>query len=120
MKKFLFVLTLFFAVSMVALAQSQVLTGTWSAGPGTAQYTLDKNEGDRSVVISVEFDTPFETKPDVMLGITMLDATSATNVRYKVEALSVSRDGMTIKISTWADTRIFGIQGYWLAHAEGM
>lgn len=110
----LFVLSLAFAVS----AQVKVLSGTWSASTSTPGYTLAENKGDRSVTLTVNFLDPFENKPDVTLAVTLLDATSDKNVRYKVEALSVSRDAMTIKISTWADTRILGIQGYWLAHGE--
>lgn len=118
MKKLLLTLGLFLMVSAVAFSQAQVLSGTWGASKTTEGYTLAENSGDRSVTISVNFLEPFENKPDVILGVTLLDATSDKNVRYKVETLSVSRDAMTIKISTWADTKIFGISGYWLAHGE--
>ena len=106
-------------IAFTTYAQVKVQSGTWSANANTEGYTLSENEGDRSVTISVNFLDPFENKPDVILGLTILDATSEKNVRYKVEALSVSRDAMTIKISTWADTKIFGIGGFWLAHAKG-
>jgi hypothetical protein len=102
-----------------AFAQTQVQSGTWNANTNTEGYTLAENQGDRSVLVSVEFPEPFEVKPDVIVGITLLDATSETNVRYKVEVFSVSRDAMTLRISTWSDTKIFGINGFWMAHAEG-
>ena len=120
MKKVLFVFTILLAMGLIStsLAQTKVLSGYWSASKNTSGYTLAENSGDRSVTIQINFLDPFENKPDVTLGVTLLDATSDKNVRYKVEALSVSRDGMTIKISTWADTKIFGISGYWMAHGE--
>lgn len=120
MKKLFLALIVCVALGLAfsASAQTQVLTGTWSADVNTEGYTLAENQGDRSVVISVEFLEPFENKPDVMLSVTFLDATSDKNVRYKVESMSVSRDAMTIKISTWADTKIMGIRGYWIAHTE--
>jgi len=110
----LFVLT---GITFSTLAQSKVQTGNWNADTQTPGYTLSTNSGDRNVIISVDFTEPFDVKPDVMLSVTVVDASSDKNVRYKVESMSVSRDGMTIKISTWADTKIYGISGYWLAHA---
>jgi hypothetical protein len=106
-------------IAFTTYAQVKVQSGIWSASTNTEGYTLSENQGDRSVTISVDFPVPFENKPEVILGLTTLDATSEQNVRYDVEALSVSRDAMTIKISTWADTKIFGIAGFWMAHAEG-
>jgi hypothetical protein len=105
-------------IAFTTYAQVQVQSGIWSASANTEGYTLSENEGDRSVIISVDFPVPFESKPEVILGLTTLDATSEKNIRYDVEALSVSRDAMTIKISTWSDTKIFGIAGFWLAHAK--
>jgi len=120
MKKILFMVTIVLAIGMItsSFAQTKVLSGYWGASKTVEGYSLADNSGDRSVTITVNFLEPFENKPGVTLGVTLLDATSDKNVRYKVEALSVSRDAMTIKISTWADTKIFGISGYWLAHGE--
>ncbi len=119
MKKIMLVsILLVLGLAFAASAQTKVLSGTWSASTSTPGYTLAENKGDRSVTITVNFLDPFENKPDVILSVNLLDATSDKNVRYKVEALSVSRDAMTIKISTWADTKILGISGSWLAHGE--
>lgn len=120
MKKVLFVAAVIFAIGLVttSLAQTKVLSGTWSANTNTAGYTLAENEGERSITISVNFLDPFEEKPDVTLGLTLLDASAEKNLRYRVEALSVSRDAMTIKVSTWANTKIYGIAGYWMAHGK--
>jgi hypothetical protein len=120
MKKVLFLFTIILALGLVASvsAQTKVLSGKWGASTNTEGYTLAKESGERSVTISVNFLDPFEDRPDVILGVTLLDATSDKNVRYKVESMSVSRDAMTIKITTWADTKIFSISGYWLAHGK--
>ena len=120
MKKILFLFTIILAFGLItsAFGQTKVLSGKWGASKSTEGYTLADNSGERSVTISVNFLDPFENKPDVTLGVTLLDATSEKNVRYRVETLSVSRDAMTIKISTWSDTKIFGISGYWLAHGQ--
>jgi hypothetical protein len=120
MKKLFFIssLLLVFGLTTLSFAQVQVESGTWGASSSTTGYTLNKNEGDRSVLIEVAFDTPFEKKPKVVLGITMLDASSETNVRYSVSTMSVSRDGFTIKIATWSVTKIYGISGSWVAQAK--
>ncbi|MGQ9799991.1 MAG: H-type lectin domain-containing protein, partial [Ignavibacterium sp.] len=118
MKKLIAVLTLFVALTAMVSAQSRVQSGTWSVNPSVAGYNMDKNTGERTVTINVEFPKPFDTKPTVFLSVTQLDADKDTNARYNVEAMSVSRDGFTIKVKTWADSKIYSISGYWLAHAE--
>ena len=120
MKKLIYI-PLFVAVlglAFSAFAQTSVQSGTWGASESNEGYTLSTNEGSRNFLVSVEFPEPFDTKPDVIVGVTLLDATSEKNVRYKVETMSVSRDAMTVKVSTWADTKIFGISGFWMAHAK--
>ena len=52
------------------------------------------------MTIDVSFATPFDEKPNIVIGVTKLDATTQTNIRYSVSPMSVSRDGFTIKIST--------------------
>ncbi len=120
MKKLLLAIVVLLTVGFIttALGQTKVQSGTWGASTSTEGYTLAENEGDRSVTITVNFLDPFESKPDVVLSVILLDATSEKNVRYNVTSLSVSRDAMTIKITTWADTKIFGINGYWMAHTD--
>ncbi len=119
MKKVLLTILLVVGVTAVAMSQTQVLSGTWGANNTTTpSYTLHEHEGERSVVISIPFLKPFETKPDVILTVNHMDAEAKTNVRYTVRALTVTRDGFTIQISTWAETKIYGITGYWLAHTE--
>ena len=120
MKKIALISILFvsFALISTSFAQEDVLSGKWSVNTSTAGYTLDKNTGDRTVTIQVNFDKPFDTKPDVILGVTMLDAAAQENIRYNVAPMSVSRDGFVVKIATWAGAKIFAISGYWLAHAK--
>ena len=119
MKKLLLTLLLVVGVSAVAISQTQVQSGTWKVhSTTTPSYTLHENQGERSVIISVPFLKPFETKPDVILTVNHMDAEAKTNVRYTVKAVTVTRDGFTVQVSTWEDSKIYGITGYWLAHAE--
>ncbi|MFN3693426.1 MAG: H-type lectin domain-containing protein [Ignavibacterium sp.] len=95
---------------------AQVQSGTWSVKEGQAGYNLHTNQGERAMTISVRFPSPFENKPKVILSVTQIDADKNANQRYNVEAISISRDGFTIKIRTWADSKVFSISGYWIAH----
>lgn len=120
MNKLLLTLGLFFMISAVALSQTQVLSGTWCANSETRNYTLDKNSGERKVTIEVNFLKPFENKPDVVLGVSALDADKNNNIRYSVNPKSISRDGFIVEITTWSETKIFTICGFWMAHSNPM
>jgi len=120
MKKLFFIssLLLIFGLTTLSFAQAQVESGKWNVSTSKTGYTLDENAGDRSMTIDVNFVYPFDEKPDIILGVTVLDATTQTNIRYKVTPMAISRDGFTIKIATWSDSKVYGIGGYWIAHAK--
>ncbi len=92
-------------------------SGNWSVSPSLEQYSLDSNDGERSMTIEIKFSRSFEKVPRLFLSISQVDASNKTNLRYNIEAVSVSRDGFTLKVVTWADTKIYSISGSWIAHA---
>ncbi|MGQ9798318.1 MAG: H-type lectin domain-containing protein [Ignavibacterium sp.] len=114
--KNLFIITTIITLLSVVTLVAQVQSGTWSVKEGQAGYNLHTNQGERAMTISVKFTTPFENKPKVALSVTQIDADKNVNQRHNVEAISVSRDGFTIKIRTFADSKVFSISGYWIAH----
>lgn len=118
MKKLFLISTLFLLVSAFAFSQTQVLSGTWGASADTKGYTLNANSGDRTITVQVNFLKPFENKPNVVCGISSIDVDKSTAVRYAVKAISVSRDGFTVEVKTWGDTKINSVTGFWVAHAE--
>ena len=120
MKKLFFIssLLLVFGLTTLSFAQAQVESGEWNISTTSTGYTLDENTGDRSMTIDVSFAEPFDEKPNIIIGVTMIDATTKTNIRYNVSPMSVSRDGFIIKVATWSDSKIYGIGGYWIAHAK--
>lgn len=107
-----------FFVGFSALVSAQTQSGQWSTKAGDSGYNLDTNTGERAMTIEVDFKNPFDVKPKVMLSVTQLDADKGFNSRYNVEVISVSRDGFTVKIRTWADSKVYSISGYWLAYTE--
>ncbi|HEY6626358.1 MAG TPA: H-type lectin domain-containing protein [Ignavibacteriaceae bacterium] len=118
MKKFMLILGLFLMVSAVAFSQSQVLSGVWGGNSETKYYTLHDNTGERKFTVEVNFLKPFENKPEVVCGITMIDVDKSTAVKYSVKPISVSRDGFTVEVKTWGDTKVLSVGGFWVAHAE--
>ena len=118
MKNLFLTFGLFLMLSAVAFSQVQVLSGTWGASTDTKSYTLNANSGERIITIQVNFLKPFENKPDVVVGISQIDVDKSTAVKYAVKPISVSRDGFTVEVKTWGDTKIHGIYGFWIAHAE--
>jgi len=99
-------------------AQTQIQSGSWSVNQTVQGYSLDNNNGERSLALDIHFEKPFTAKPKIILSITQLDASSEVNLRYKLEAISVSRDGFTLKVNTWSDSKIFSLSGNWLAYTE--
>jgi hypothetical protein len=114
MKKSLLFIVLLFAFAVTTNAQ-QVLTGTYRFDKKLADYTLDKESGDRVVQMEVTFAKPFDVKPEVLVSVNYLDADKDLNLRFELKTLSVSRDGFTVQVKTWGDTKIFAIGGGWMA-----
>lgn len=116
MKKFFAFLIVFVALSSITFSQSFVQSGIWTVNPSVSGYNMDKNTGERTMTVDIEFPKPFDTKPTVVLSVTQIDTDKDVNSRYNVEAISVSRDGFTLKVRTWADSRVYSLSGYWIAH----
>jgi hypothetical protein len=109
-------MALFLAAGVTA---QSVQTGTFTASESTPNYTLAAGSGDRTVSIDVKFDKPFAGKPQIVLGVTTVDAAKEGNLRYDVKADAVTASGFTLQLKTWSDTKIFTLGGTWLAVEAG-
>ncbi|MDP2363664.1 MAG: H-type lectin domain-containing protein [Ignavibacteria bacterium] len=120
MKKFnlLIILSFYIALSYSLSAQTNTLGSSWSFNQSLQSYSLSSNNGERSMTLDVDFKTPLKKIPQIFLSVTQIDADKETNLRYNVEAISISRDGFTLKVKTWSDSKIFSISGYWLATTD--
>jgi len=98
--------------------QSDIQSGSWSVSQSLPSYSLDKNIGERIMTIDVKFKKSFSSKPKIVLSINQIDASKEFNLRYEIEALSISRDGFVLKVKTWGDSKIFSLSGNWLACTE--
>jgi hypothetical protein len=118
MRKLFVLSSVLFFVAFTAMVSAQTQSGKWQTSVGAQGYNLDSNSGERSMTIEVNYDKPYDVKPKVIVSVSQLDTDKAYNSRYNVEVLSVSRDGFTVKIKTWADSKIYSIGGYWLSYTE--
>ena len=118
MKKLLVLAAILFFVVFTTMVSAQIQSGQWFSKAGDPSYILDANTGERSTLVEINYPKPYDVKPKVIVSVTQLDADKEANSRYNVEVLSVSRDGFTVKIKTWADSKIFSISGYWLAYTD--
>ena len=98
-----------------ALFAQSVAHGQFTAGPETEGLTLSDGNGQRSVQIMVLFDKPFESAPTVTLGITGFDISNEKGVRLSVKVEKVTIEGFVIRVTTWADSKIFSVNGDWFA-----
>jgi hypothetical protein len=119
MKKFGYVIAIFLVLGVVSTFAQEVQSGVFSANSTSAGYSLNKESGDRTYSIEVNFAKGFDVKPSIILSVSLLEADKDTNVRYDVVAKSISRDGFMITIKTWSDTKIYTIGGSWLAVSPG-
>lgn len=99
-------------------SQTKMQSRSWAINQTISGYSLDKNNGERMLTIEIQFDKSFSAKPKIFLALTQIDASKESNFRYNIEAISVSRDGFTIKASTWSDSKVFSLSGYWLAYED--
>jgi hypothetical protein len=118
MRKILVLSSVLFFIFFATMVSAQTQSGQWQTKAGDKDYNLDTNNGERSTTIEVSFPKPYDVKPKVMVSVSQLDADKGFNSRYNVEVLSVSRDGFTVKIKTWADSKVYSIGGYWLAYTD--
>lgn len=114
MKKVLF--AALFLILSVGLFAQQIESGVFDVNSNTKGYSLDKNSGDRIFTLEVRFNKPFETIPDVVVGLNKMEFDKNTNARVDVQTSAVSRDGFVLRIKTWGDTRVLVLGGSWVAH----
>ncbi len=113
----LFITGILFLFSFSADAQT-TQSSSWSVNQSLPAYSLDKNNGDRTMVLDIRFDKTFTEKPQVFLSVTQIDSDKESNTRYNAEAISISCEGFTLVVHTWADSKIYSISGYWIAKTQ--
>lgn len=99
----------------LSLNAQSVDSGTFMLNQNTKGYNLHQNTGEREFTVEVKFNKKFESKPEIVLAVTSVDAEKTTNLRYALEKGFVSEEGFLLKVRTWADTKVYSLGGNWLA-----
>lgn len=115
---YIFILLISFLTIPFFLNAQTIQSSSWSINQSIEGFSLDKNNGERTMTVDVKFEKAFNKKPHIVLSVTQIDSDKDFNSRYNVEAISISRDGFTLRVRTWGDSRLFSISGYWIAIAE--
>jgi hypothetical protein len=75
--------------------------------------------GRRFDQIRVEFPVGrFTRPPKVHVMLNQLDTDQAINTRISVDAIDVTQSGFILEVSTWADSKVYGVGVSWIAIAE--
>ena len=90
-------------------------SGKFTVNRDTRGYNLHDNEGPRSFTLEVRFREAFASKPEIILSVTSVDSNNKANLRYRIESSFVSPEGFILKFSTWEDTKIYSMEGQWMA-----
>ena len=70
---------------------------------------------DRTYAVPVRFVVPFEEVPVVQVALTGFDQDQRTSARVRLAVTDLTVDGFTVVITTWRDTRVYGVDFSWLA-----
>lgn len=114
--RFVYLVLTVLLLSLSAFAQMQ--SGTFTFDKSTPEYTLDQNKGDRVAQIEIAFPKPFDVKPEIVIAVSTVDASKETNLRFSFKTIGVSRDGFTLQVKTWEDSKIHAIGGSWIAYVK--
>jgi hypothetical protein len=104
-----------------AMMPLKTLSATLKLGHGTEGWNLSEHpsEGDwtppRTFTSEVVFAAPFSYTPVVHIGLTGFDIDQAHTSRVVVRAVDISPTGFKTEVSTWLDSRVYGVEVAWLA-----
>lgn len=72
----------------------------------------------RSDHIRVDFPAGrFAKVPKVHVMLNQIDTDQAVNTRISVQATSVTQSGFSVEVSTWANSKVYGVGVSWIAYA---
>jgi len=74
--------------------------------------------GDRHIDHPISFPRPFASPPQVVVGLAEFDIENSANSRLGVSPVNVTNVGFTLRLSTWADTKIWSVACSWFAYGH--
>jgi len=83
-----------------------------------SEWRLHEGEGNRSADKIVHFQAPFQSPPQVIVGLTMVDIERNRNARLAVEVTDVQTGSCQVEFKTWLDTLVWGAEASWIAFGD--
>lgn len=113
------VLSLLLLASVSAFGQG-MQKGDFQADQSSEGWTLASGTGTRSHIVFVSFDKAFTSTPTVMVALTGYDGVGGKDgtMRVALKPEKITKEGFVVKVQTWADSRVNGVFGSWIAWAK--
>ncbi len=96
-----------------------ILSAPVSLGLGSEGWELHtdlaEDGGIRTYTSRVAFAAPFMVVPVVQVGLTGFDIDQRDTARINLRAEDINCEGFTVVVTTWAGTRVYGVDFQWLA-----
>jgi H-type lectin domain len=99
------------------LVPPTVLVGRFGADTNDGGWTLDTGSGQREFRRTIPFERTLKN-PKVLVALSGIDADTNVGLRVSVSAQKVNATGFDLVFSSWAESRIFGVTGDWMAYGE--
>ena len=102
---------------------NNIQTGEYVGLFPDTQHYMNNAKGNRIVKQHITFEKKYETKPNVMVAISSLDAGSATSdkiTRVRVYAKNIDTSGFDIEINTWCASVLFEVKVSWISFAKNL
>jgi len=100
------------------IAPLQMLAGNShfdKSHPGWTLYEPTGDGGDREFSVRIEFEREFAGPPVVHVGLAGMDVEGSDTVRLRLRARYIDRNGFTLLLGTWLNSRVHGVDVNWLA-----
>ena len=101
---------------------NNIQTGEYVGNFPCCQHYMNNAKGNRIVKQHITFEKKYETKPNVMVAISSLDAGCATSIttRVRVSAKNIDTSGFDIEINTWCASVLFEVKVSWISFAKNL
>lgn len=92
-----------------------VLAGQVFAHSGTPGWNLLTGTGDRFFDTAVTFNQILSIAPLIQANLAAVDADAQPNLRIELLPANITTLGFTLRIHTWADTKLHRVRANWFA-----
>jgi hypothetical protein len=89
--------------------------GVISANLHTPGWKLNSGTGERFIDIYQKFDGVFKKTPKIIVTLSLIDSDFQKNLRITLLARNIDPNSFNLRIQTWADSIIYGINASWIA-----